>query len=50
MKQARKADTQERPHTARYPPCTKGMADPLPPPAAALCLWGVLASLYRQQL
>ena len=23
---------------------------PTPPPAGALCLWGVLASLYRQQL
>ena len=54
----------ERPHIARYPPCTPnpithpppsrralrlGGSGP-PPPAAALCLWGVLASLYRQKL
>ena len=54
----------ERPHTARYPPCTpKPMADP--PPAAALCCWGgrdpppsssalpvggAGISVYRQQL
>ena len=35
----------ERPHTARYPPCTtKLVADP-PPSRSALPVWGVLASV-----
>ena len=50
-----KAALPEEQASKRQKPAWSGAAAhlspwPTPPPAGALCLWGVLASLYRPQL